>query len=419
MDETREAKTSEVNWMEIRKVKNILPQPISGIINLAIILVISQIIWYVFFSPNGYVRLYTPNLGLALVITILMVIHWGMDVFDFWPFNHRFLGHTNAIVKGLSLLIFYLLIGAFVMFIVYNNFIGRFGAIFFSGPQLLTSGGLGQYAQTARENASYAQIMMNTCIIFFTILWVTSFRYAPWERSSKFVREFSVWLMGLFLAIVAFTFLFYPHIAYQFYPAQMFMAVSPWWKEWAMTLSSLFHFGWIVPALVLLYFTTMLWEGRPFSAIKNTWWRGVVTIVSVVVAGILIMFISNSIMDWYFGTEAFEGGMMVEQPAWRWQHVAELAMFMAAAGAILHYYFDNWPTLSSLALRAIIRSIIAIAGGLFLTWLYYAFGPLFLGTVPGIAQEGDTSLCWTIMFLNLILAHAVFFDGFPMKKREI
>jgi AAT family amino acid transporter len=163
----------------------------------------------------------------------------------------------------------------------------------------------------------------------------------------------------------------------------------------------------------------MLWEGRPFSAIKNTWWRGVVTIVSVVVAGVLIMFISNSIMDWYFGTEAFEGGMVVEQPAWRWQHVAEMAMFAAAAGAILHYYFDNWPALSSLALRAIIRTIIAIAGGLFLSWLYYSVGPQFLGTVPGIGQEGDTSLCWTVMFLNLILAHAVFFDGFPMKKREI
>jgi len=410
---------TEANWMEIRKVKNVVPQPISGIINLAIILVISQIIWYVFFSPNGYVRLYTPNLGLALVITILMVIHWGMDVFDFWPFNHRFLGHTNAIVKGLSLLILYVLIGVFVMFVVYNNFIGRFGAIFFSGPQLLSSGGLGQYAQTARENASYAQIMMNTCIIFFTILWVTSFSYAPWERCSKFVREFSVWLMGMFLAIVAFTFLFYPHIAYQFYPAQMFMAVSPWWKEWAMTLSSLFHFGWIVPSLVLLYFTTMLWEGRPFSAIKNTWWRGVVTIISVVVAGILTMFISNHIMDWYFGTEAFEGGTVTEQPAWRWQHVAEMAMFVAAAGAVLRYYFDNWPTRSSLALRAIIRTIIAIAGGLFLSWLYYTVGPQFLGTVPGIGQEGDTSLCWTVMLLNLIIAHGVFFDGFPVKKREV
>jgi hypothetical protein len=59
-----------------------------------------------------------------------------------------------------------------------------------------------------------------------------------------------------------------------------------------------------------------------------------------------------------------------------------------------------------------------MAGGLFLRWLYYAIGPIFLGKVPGIAQAEDTSLCWTVMFLILIIAHGVFFDGYPFKKRE-
>ena len=40
-----------------------------------------------------------------------------------------------------------------------------------------------------------------------------------------------------------------------------------------------------------------------------------------------------------------------------------------------------------------------------------------LGTVPGIAQEGDTTLAWTVMFLILMFAHQKFFRGWPFQKR--
>ena len=403
-------------WLQERRIRNVVPAPFGGLLNLALILIVSEIIWYVIFSPAGIVRLYTPNVGLSLVITILMAIHWGMDVFDFWPFNRTFMRNANSLTKGLVLTAFYLLIGLFIMFVLYNQILGRFGAVFFSGPMLLQTGGLGQYAQTATENACYAQIMMNTCIIFFTILWLTSFGYFPWEETSKVVKAYTVSIMGLLLAIVAFVFLFYPHIGYQFYPAQIFMAAAPWWTEWAMTQSSMFHFGWIVPALVLLYWTNTLWESRPFNLIQGTVPKGCIAIVTVIVLGIIFMFATNRIMDWYFDTQAFEGGSTVEQPAWRWNHVAEIFMFMAAAGAVLFHYFDNWPQRLNLPLRATIRTAIAAAGGLVLMWLYYQLGPIFLGTVPGVAQEGDTSLAWTVLFINLVLAHGVFFDGFPFRR---
>ena len=407
----------ETNWLQERKLKDVLPQPLSGFVSLAVIVLLSQLIWYFLFSPNGYVKLYTPNTGLALVITILMVIHWGMDVFDFWPFRRDFLRNAHPVVKGISLTAFSIGMGLFVMYVIYENIIGRFGAIFFSGPRLIASGGLGQYSQTATENAFYAQIMMNTCIIFFTILWVTSFRYKPWQDDVKATRAFSVWLLGLLLAIVAFVFLFYPHIAHQFYPPQIFMAVSPWWEQWAKTQSSIFHFGWIVPSLVMLYWTSMLWEGRPFSLIGNLWLRGIVTVLSVIVLGISFMLTSNAVMDWYFDSEMIPGGMATEQPAWRWNHVAEIVMFMAVAGSILYHYFDNWPRNPRLPLRALTRTLIAVGGGLLICKLYYVLGPIFLGTVAGLGQENDTSLCWTVMFLVLLIVHAVFFDGYPFRKQ--
>jgi len=393
-----------------------IPQPLAGLLNLGIVLVVSELCWYVVFSPNGPLRLYTPNVGLALVVTILMVIHWGTDVLKGWPFDTPAFSSVNPLARGSLILIAYVVIGYMVMFVLFEQVVGRFGPVFFSGAMLLKSGGLGQYAQTATENACFAQITLNTCIIFFTMAWVTGFGSKPWERSSRLAAGLAVGAMGLLGGILAYMVLFYPHIAYQFYPAQIFMAVEPWWIDWAMTQSSLFHFGWIVPALVLLYWSDMLWEGRPWSLIHNTFLRGMVTIVCAAVVGIIIMFSANAIMDWYWDLEAFEGGATLENPAWRWNHVAELAMFMQAAAFILAHYFDNWPQNLPLAVRAVIRTVIAVAGGLVLAKLYYVAGPFFLGTVPGVGQDGDTSLCWTVMFLILLCAHQLFYKGYPFRR---
>ncbi|NLI28786.1 MAG: hypothetical protein GX423_01780 [Nitrospiraceae bacterium] len=408
----------ELSVSEVSKPAFTLPASIQGLVNVMLLSLVAEAIWYLVFSPEGPTRLYTPNVGLSLVVTILMVIHWGVDVLEFWPFSAESLQKMHPLVKGPILSILYVGAGAVVMFGIYHSIIGPFGALFFSGPALIASGGLGQYSQTAIENGCYAQIVMNTSIIFFTMLWLRCLGFTPWEGLDRPARGFSVWIAGLLLGIIAFSLLFYPHIAYQFYPQQIFMAAAPWWSGAAMTQSSLFHFGWIVPALVLLYWTRMLWEGYPFILVHKPWLRGVMTALVSIGAGIGLMFLSNSIMDWYFGAEAFEGGSMTEQPAWRWNHVAEMAMFMQLAAAILFHYFDNWPNRLSLPLRAIVRTAIAVTGGLLIAKLYYELAPDLLGTVPGIAQEADTTLCWTVLVLILITMHALFFDCYPFRRRK-
>ncbi len=391
---------------------------LSGALNLGVVLLVAQACWYVVFSPEGFMRMYTPNVGVSFVITVLMVIHWGVDVFDYWPFSRSWLDTAPAMVRGATLFATYLFLGWLVMFVFYYHLLGMYGLLFFSGPGLLTGGGLGQYAQTATENACFAQVMMNTSIIFFTILWLTVLGFRPWNAQGRFGRGLGVFFAGLVLAAMAFSVLFYPHIAYQFYPAQVFMGAEPWWIDQAMTMSSQFHFGWIVPALVLLYWSNMLWEGRPWSLISNTALRSVVMTVTVLVAGYVIMLASNMVMDWWWDLEAFEGGATLENPAWRWNHVAEMAMFCHAVAFILANYFSNWPNTKSVGINALVRTAIAVAGGLGLSYLYYVLGPFFLGTVPGIAQEGDTTLAWTVMFLILMFTHQKFFLGWPFQKQR-
>ena len=410
----------ETTWLQERKLSyNKIGQPLNGLLNLILLFVVGEIFWYVLFSPNGVFQLYTPNVGQAFVITCLMVVHWLNDVCDFSVVSRPWLRDKPVLVKGTIMSAGIILLALVIMLVFYNQIIGLFGPIFFSGDGLMSTEGLGQYAQTARENAYYAQIMMNTCIIFFCILIVTGWGHGLWQGCSKFTASVSIIILGTLLAIIAFSMLYYPHIAYQFYPAQTFMAAEPWWTEIAMTQSSLFHFGWMVPALVLLYWINMLWEGAPFNKINNMWVRGLATMVFVVVAGIFIEFAANHIMDLYWGVEAYEGGNTVEQPAWRWNHVSELAMMMAFCGAVLFRYFDNWPKgIPSLACRAIIRTIIAILGGLFVAGLYWEYGPTFLGTVYGLGQENDTSNCWTIMMIVLLNLHMLCFDGYPLRKLE-
>jgi len=46
-------------------------------------------------------------------------------------------------------------------------------------------------------------------------------------------------------------------------------------------------------------------------------------------------------------------------------------------------------------------------------WFYYSEvpGPVFVDRVPGIGNTDDTSLCWTIMSLALIMVYDKFFKA--------
>ena len=110
---------SEAAGVHEKEFKLALPQPLGGLLSLALLILISEVVWYGLFSPAGPVSLYTPNVGLSLVITILMVIHWGTDVFDFWPFSRSFISETNPLAKGFILLLVYVGVAAVMMFGIY------------------------------------------------------------------------------------------------------------------------------------------------------------------------------------------------------------------------------------------------------------------------------------------------------------
>jgi hypothetical protein len=133
--------------------------------------------------------------------------------------------------------------------------------------------------------------------------------------------------------------------------------------------------------------------------------------------GVIVLFVLMQIMN-YFWDEPFMGGQYTDGPDFRFIHAGEICGFFILAAFILKHYFNNFPNLNTLWVSAAIRTILAMAGGMLFYWFYYSpLATFFLAKVPGIAQPGDTSLVWTILFLSVIMVQTDFFEGWPLKKR--
>ena len=86
----------------------------------------------------------------------------------------------------------------------------------------------------------------------------------------------------------------------------------------------------------------------------------------------------------------------------------------------LKHYFNNFPNVGGLWLRAVLRTLIAMAGGMLFYGFYYSpAANFFLSKVPGFAQPGETSLVWTILFLSVVMIQVDFFEGWPLRKNIV
>ena len=151
---------------------------------------------------------------------------------------------------------------------------------------------------------------------------------------------------------------------------------------------------------------------------EGTFVKGIVTFAATLIMGLIMMWILLKIFNVVWD-EPFMGGQYTDGPDFRFIHAGEMAGFFILAAFILENYFGNFPNMTSIWARAIIRTAIAIAGGLLFYAFYYSpLATFFLAKVPGFAQPGDTPLVWILLFLSIIMIQTDFFAGWPLKKRE-
>jgi AAT family amino acid transporter len=104
-------------------------------------------------------------------------------------------------------------------------------------------------------------------------------------------------------------------------------------------------------------------------------------------------------------------------PDWRWLHVGETMVFFLIPALFLTFYCGNWPKKFSIPVNWLIRTLIAIFGGMLVYWIYYNVGHLTLGTQKGYAQPEQFPMIPTIWLINLMLINHWFMDNWPGWKK--
>ena len=392
-----------------------------GVINLVAVFCIVWLLWYIFMNPNTVMKLYTPMYGFSLVVGFLASIVLLTNVADSYPFPEVSTKTFGPVPRGILMTVTAFLLMLFLVYVVFWGFIGKFGIAYFSPQSIIASGGQGAEIYNARENASTAIVYYFTAFLLVALFWSTGFGRWPWNTAKRGVAAWSKFFAVTFFAGILYTVLFHPHVCYLFYPAQDKAGVVSWWAGFAGTGSAFFGLGLVLCILFWIVVSDLLWEGYPWKYLEkdgeSTWAKGLVVLIVTSGLGILILYILMQIMN-YVWEEPFVGGQYTDGPDFRFIHAGEICGFFILAAFILKNYFNNFPNTNSLLLSAILRTILAMAGGMLFYWFYYSpLATFFLAKVPGFAQPGDTSLVWAILFLSIVMVQADFFEGWPLQKK--
>jgi AAT family amino acid transporter len=389
-----------------------------GLINLVAVFGIVWLLWYIFMNPNTVLKLYTPMYGFALLVVMLATIILMTNVADYYPFAPP-AKENSPLGRGILMTLVAVGLMLVIHYGVFWNFLGKFGIAYFSPDSIVAAGGTGAEPFNARENASTAIIYYFSAFLWVALFWNLGFGRWPWLNAGRGTLAFSRLFTIFFFVTILYSILFHPHICYLFYPAQDKAGVAPWWEGLTQTGSAFFGLGLALCSLFWIVVSDLLWERYPWKRIarsgEGSFGQGIVVFAATLALGAALLWVLLKIFAVVW-SEPFMGGQYTDGPDFRLIHAGEVAGFFILAAFILKTYFNNFPNLSGIWSRAVIRTLIAVAGGMLFYWFYYSpLATFFLAKVPGFAQPGDTPLVFTLLFLSVVLIQRDFFSGWPLQ----
>ena len=384
----------------------------SGSLDLAVLAVASLIIWWLFFANAGPLKLYTPLLGFSLVIWVLLVIIWQTEYFDFWPLKRRFLSEAHPLQKGglltaIALGIYLLFIFGLVFYII-----GRYGITYFNWNSLTRYGELGQDVMSTRETTSWAFICLSVPFLWLTTVLMVGSDKAIWPRDPQPGQGLANWLLVACASIPLFLVFFHPHIGSMFYPAQVYAAVPPWWREIAGTNSAEYGLGILFCSVIVIFITLQLWEGRPWNLVDRQPWKFIWVLVGGLLLGFFVFKVQLFIMD-YLWDEAYIGGQNEHNFGWRYSHTVTMGNFILVPAIVIATYFGDAFARMPLWLRGIVTSGLAVVLGLLFAWCYYAWAPVLLGVCEGVSHPSENPSAFLVLLIVLLNIHDCYMDKWP------
>jgi hypothetical protein len=391
-----------------------------GLLNFVVVFGIVWLLWYVFMNPNTVMKLYTPMYGFALLVVLLSSIVLMTNVAGYFPFGAAQTGQS-PVGRGILLTAVSVLLMLFIHYVVFWIFIGKLGIAYFSPSSIVASGGTGAEPFVARENSSTAIVYFFTAFLWVALFWNLGFSRWPWQDVSRGTLAFSRLFAIVFFSSIIYIILFHPHVCYLFYPAQTKAGVDPWWAGLCETGSAFFGLGLALCSMFWIVASDLLWEGYPWKLMdrdgQGHFWKGIVTFAATLLLGAVTMWILLKVFT-LFWDEPFMGGQYTDGTDFRLIHAGEVSGFLILAAFILKNYFNNFPNLAGIWPRAVIRTAIAMTGGLLFYLFYYSpIATIVLAKVPGVAQPGDTPLVWALLFLSVVMIQSDFFSGWPFRKK--
>ena len=401
-----------VNWLIER---NLVPRwsvVVSGWVNVAVVLALAVILWWLVFAVEGIFKLYTPLLGFAIMIWMLLILLWQTEIFDLWPLKRDFLESSNRIIKGLALTALCLLTLLVLIFGIVYWLIGSYGVTYFNWNSLAAFGNLGQDPTTSRETASWAIIALSVPFFWMTVLTIVGLKNDLWQglSSPRCGLANLMWITAI--SIPLFCIFFHPHIGSMFYPAQVYTAVPPWWKAIAQTNSAEFNMGWMFCIVVVTFYTIHLWNGRPWSLVAKQPLRFFFLLAGSFILGVAMFKLELGIMN-YFWDAAYVGGQNEASFGWRYSHTTTMAAFILVPAIMLNYLFSKAFDRMGVILKGAVMSLISIVIGLGFAWVYYAAGPTLLGINSGVSHPSENPTVFLLLVINLLVIQYSFFDGWP------
>lgn len=387
---------------------------VRGAIFFALFIAVNFALWRLFFAPSkGVFKLFTPMYGLSLAAVFYYCTVVMADMFGFSPNDkNRDFRIMPLIYAAAAYVIIY--------YVFFWAFLGRYGVTYFSPYAIIDTGGTGAEIWNARENSSLAILYVATAFIFVTAVWNAGMGSFPWENSGRITRGFSKLFAVSTFSVIIYAVLFHPNITALFVPKQVYAGVNPWWEETAMTSSSFYHLGWIFFGVFALMLVENCFDGRPLTYFRKEGrtglLSGVAALALAVVAGFVLMNISEMVMT-YFWDEPFTGGNYTDDPRFRHLHATEVAAFMMLGLMIVKVYFNNIKEFASRSTTYLTRFAAVLFAGLVIYLFYYSsLGPVFVDRVPGVGNVDDTSLCWTIMSIAIIYVHDRYLSAYPLRR---
>jgi hypothetical protein len=393
-----------------------------GLISFVVVFFVSVALWYIFMHGNGILKLYTPMYGFSLVTMLLCSIVLITTVWNYYPFSPTVSDPSDRWARGILLTFEAGILTVVIVYGLFWHVIGSYAVAYFSPYSIVISGGAGAEPFLARENACTAIIYFGAAFLWVALTWDLGFGEWPWENDSKGVIAWSKTITVLLLTTIVYAFLFHPHVCYLFYPPQNKAGVEPWWASFAGTSSAFFSLGLLLCNIGWLTITKILWEEYPWRLLARnhagSLIKGLGVTIGSIILGTITFALLLKIMN-VFWMEPFEGGQYTDAPYFRYLHTGEISGFVILAAFVLNTYFNNFPRTRITILNIVVRTALAIVGGLgFYVFYYSPASTMLLGKVPGIAQPDDTPLVWTILYLAVVMIHKEFFHAWPLVKRE-